>query len=180
MATLKELISTAEHLIASGGNCNGVSCSNCPASRQYNPGGKGCCRNAFYTKDPEASEEEYRNAFLAACARFVRKNKHKIDSEKEVTAHNVEPNNVDHPQHYGGDTTYEAIKVIEACGWGKGFCLGNAIKYIMRSDKKGKEKEELDAIERMLALNVCNKEKSEYVKIWKELMDECKKKKKLT
>ncbi len=43
--------------------------------------------------------------------------------------------------------------------------------------EKGKEKEELDAIERMLALNVCNKEKSEYVKVWKQLMDECKKKK---
>lgn len=54
---------------------------------------------------------------------------------------------------------------------GTAVCLTRTIK------KKGKEKEELDAIERMLALNVCNKEKSEYVKIWKQLMDECKKKK---
>ena len=30
---------------------------------------------------------------------------------------------VNHPQHYGGDTVYEAIKVIEA--WGLDFCLGN-------------------------------------------------------
>jgi hypothetical protein len=41
---------------------------------------------------------------------------------------------IDHPSHYGGDTTYEAIKVIEA--WGLGFCLGNAVKYICRFGKK--------------------------------------------
>lgn len=41
---------------------------------------------------------------------------------------------VNHPAHYGGDTTYEAIKVIEA--WGLGFCLGNAVKYIARAGKK--------------------------------------------
>lgn len=44
------------------------------------------------------------------------------------------PENINHPQHYGGDTTYEAIKVIEA--WNLGFCLGNAIKYICRAGKK--------------------------------------------
>jgi hypothetical protein len=41
---------------------------------------------------------------------------------------------VNHPEHYGGDTPYEAIKVIEA--WGLGFCLGNAVKYISRAGKK--------------------------------------------
>lgn len=41
---------------------------------------------------------------------------------------------VNHPDHYGGDTTYEAIKVIEA--WQLGFCLGNAVKYICRAGKK--------------------------------------------
>lgn len=41
---------------------------------------------------------------------------------------------VNHPEHYGGDTTYEAIKVIEA--WELGFCLGNAVKYICRAGKK--------------------------------------------
>lgn len=40
-----------------------------------------------------------------------------------------------HPAHYGGDTTYEAIKVILA--WGLGFCLGNAAKYICRAGRKG-------------------------------------------
>jgi hypothetical protein len=43
---------------------------------------------------------------------------------------------VDHPPHYGGeDNPYEAIKIIEA--WGLGFCLGNAVKYILRAGRKG-------------------------------------------
>lgn len=50
-------------------------------------------------------------------------------------------NAVDHPAHYGGDTTYEAIKVIEA--WGLGFHLGNAVKYISRAGKKGDRREDL-------------------------------------
>ena len=41
---------------------------------------------------------------------------------------------IHHPPHYGGDTPYEAIKVIEA--WGLGFCLGNALKYISRAGRK--------------------------------------------
>ena len=44
------------------------------------------------------------------------------------------PEAVHHPAHYGGDTPYEAIKVIEA--WGLGFCLGNSVKYIARAGKK--------------------------------------------
>jgi hypothetical protein len=42
---------------------------------------------------------------------------------------------INHPPHYGGDTTYECIKVIEA--WGLNFHLGNAVKYINRVDAKG-------------------------------------------
>jgi hypothetical protein len=41
---------------------------------------------------------------------------------------------IDHPAHYGGDTTYEAIKVIEA--WELGFNTGNALKYISRHGRK--------------------------------------------
>lgn len=48
---------------------------------------------------------------------------------------------INHPRHYGGDTTYEAIKVIEA--WGLGFCLGNALKYICRFGKKGSTVDDL-------------------------------------
>ena len=44
---------------------------------------------------------------------------------------------VNHPEHYGGkDNPYEAIKIIDAMGWGMDFCLGNALKYIVRAGKK--------------------------------------------
>ena len=48
---------------------------------------------------------------------------------------------VNHPGHYGGDTTYEAIKVIEA--WGLGFSLGNCLKYLCRAGRKGDALEDL-------------------------------------
>jgi len=44
---------------------------------------------------------------------------------------------INHPAHYGGDTTYEVIKVIEA--WGLGFHAGNAVKYIARAGRKDDE-----------------------------------------
>lgn len=43
-------------------------------------------------------------------------------------------NAVEHPAHYGGDTVYEAIKVIHA--WDLSFDLGNVVKYISRAGKK--------------------------------------------
>lgn len=45
---------------------------------------------------------------------------------------------VNHPKHYGGDSAYEAINVIEA--WDLDFCLGNSLKYISRAGKKGTDK----------------------------------------
>lgn len=47
---------------------------------------------------------------------------------------------VNHPDHYGGDTPYETIKVLQA--WLSpeqfvGFCRGNALKYLSRAGKKG-------------------------------------------
>lgn len=44
---------------------------------------------------------------------------------------------VNHPSHYGGDNTYEVIKVIEA--WELDFVLGNAVKYIARAGKKTRQ-----------------------------------------
>lgn len=54
---------------------------------------------------------------------------------------------VNHPDRYGGDTTYECIKVLEA--WltpeqYKGFLRGNAIKYLCRCGKKDAEVMELE------------------------------------
>lgn len=51
----------------------------------------------------------------------------------------ADPDPVNHPAHYGGDTTYEAIKVITA--WGLGFDLGNVTKYVARAGKKDPSKE---------------------------------------
>lgn len=50
---------------------------------------------------------------------------------------------VNHPKHYGGDTTYEVIKVLEAWKLDWDFCLGNAVKYIARAKEKGALLEDL-------------------------------------
>jgi hypothetical protein len=53
---------------------------------------------------------------------------------------------VSHPSHYGGaDNTYEAIKIIEAMGIGKEFCIANIIKYSVRAGKKTIDKDPLSA-----------------------------------
>src|SRR5579864_6699129 len=68
---------------------------------------------------------------------------------------------VNHPAHYGGDTTYEAIKVIEA--WELGFSLGNCVKYICRAGRKNST-DELDDLRKALwylQRHVSNVEKRE-------------------
>jgi hypothetical protein len=58
---------------------------------------------------------------------------------------------INHPNHYGGDTVYEAIKVIEA--WKLCFHLGNAVKYICRAGKKDPLKELEDLKKAQFYLN---------------------------
>ena len=62
---------------------------------------------------------------------------------------------VGNPSHYSEGRTYEPIDVIE--DWGLGFHLGNALKYISRSGRKGDEIEDLAKavwyIEREIDLN---------------------------
>lgn len=67
---------------------------------------------------------------------------------------------INHPQHYGGDTPYEAIKVIEA--WDLGFCLGNAVKYIARAGKKDPARtiEDLEKAQWYLAREISNCKRS--------------------
>ena len=50
---------------------------------------------------------------------------------------------VNHPEHYQKPGIPECIDIIEALGWTKGFCLGNALKYIYRAEDKGNELEDL-------------------------------------
>lgn len=47
---------------------------------------------------------------------------------------------VNHPDHYQGNN-YEVIEIIE--DFNLNFNLGNVIKYILRSDKKGNRIEDL-------------------------------------
>lgn len=48
---------------------------------------------------------------------------------------------VNHPDHYQGSGGMEVIDIIE--NYDLGFSLGNAIKYILRSNKKGSAKQDL-------------------------------------
>jgi hypothetical protein len=64
---------------------------------------------------------------------------------------------IHHPKHYGGDNTYEAIKIIEH--YNLDFHLGNVLKYILRADKKGKELEDLKKAVFYLERKIKNLEK---------------------
>ena len=48
---------------------------------------------------------------------------------------------VNHPQHYQGNGI-EVIDIIDS--FELNFALGNAIKYILRADKKGNRKQDLE------------------------------------
>ena len=47
-----------------------------------------------------------------------------------------EQTQINHPDYYQLDGGLETIDVIDSLGLGKGFALGNAIKYIFRAGKK--------------------------------------------
>lgn len=51
---------------------------------------------------------------------------------------------VNHPSHYGGDSVYEVIKVLEAWGLIDNAYLFNVVKYIARAKNKGKYLEDLE------------------------------------
>jgi hypothetical protein len=76
---------------------------------------------------------------VSVCCDCFNTSPSKPSASKPVDSKTTE--RINHPAHYGGDTPYEAIKVIEA--WGLGFCLGNTVKYIARSPHKGTELEDL-------------------------------------
>lgn len=84
-----------------------------------------------------------------------------IDKEKDKSV-------ISHPERYGGDTTYECIKVLEA--WMpteqyKGFLRGNAIKYLCRVGKKDETVQELKKskwyLEKLIEKEIKENEKSE-------------------
>jgi hypothetical protein len=59
---------------------------------------------------------------------------------RKVAKQITEREMVNHPDHYQGNK-FEVIDVIE--DYDLGFSLGNAIKYILRADKKGNRKQDL-------------------------------------
>jgi hypothetical protein len=50
-------------------------------------------------------------------------------------------NLIDHPQHYQSNEI-EVIDIIDS--FNLNFNLGNSIKYILRADKKGNKKQDLE------------------------------------
>ena len=49
---------------------------------------------------------------------------------------------VNHPDHYNSGK-FEAMDVIADAGYGEGFCVGNALKYILRAQHKEDEIDDL-------------------------------------
>jgi len=63
---------------------------------------------------------------------------------KEEVVEETPKEAVNHPPHYGGDTTYETWKVAEAWGLDEDAYLFNVLKYIARAGKKGSKQEDLE------------------------------------
>lgn len=57
----------------------------------------------------------------------------------EMAQAKSQPEAIEHPPHYGGDTIYEVVKVCEAWGLDKDAYLFNVIKYVGRNGKKDGE-----------------------------------------
>ena len=60
---------------------------------------------------------------------------------RKVMKEILEREMVNHPDHYQGNKM-EVIDIIE--DYDLGFSLGNAVKYILRADKKGNKKQDLE------------------------------------
>jgi hypothetical protein len=60
---------------------------------------------------------------------------------RKVAKQITEREMVNHPDHYQGSGGMEVIDIIE--NYDLGFSLGNAIKYILRSNKKGSANQDL-------------------------------------
>lgn len=61
------------------------------------------------------------------------------DSKPETVADETKPDNVNHPQHYtqGGIECIDAIKAALTPEEFRGYCKGNALKYVWRELHKG-------------------------------------------
>lgn len=96
------------------------------------------CREVESITLEEASKlERTVGEFKNPNAEYVSADLESVEPEEKGTS------TVNHPQHYNVGSI-ETIDVIEGLGWGRGFNLGNALKYLMRCEHKGKKKEDLE------------------------------------
>lgn len=96
--------------------------------KKYLPQDREVCKFCFHPKHRHRAH--FNECYDCDCKVFLR-------SEPVHLEIPIDHPKIDHPDHYGGDTVYEAIKVIMA--WKLGFNLGNALKYICRAGKKDNE-----------------------------------------
>jgi hypothetical protein len=59
---------------------------------------------------------------------------------------------VAHPQHYKGSDGTEAIDVLRAFNLDMSFELGSAVKYLLRSERKGSKIQDIKKARQMLDL----------------------------
>lgn len=99
----------------------------------------------------EASEDMMRTNSNEERKRMLTEKTIQVTEKLSSTFHKLASHDsketVDHPPHYGGNTVYEVIKVLEA--WQLDFHLGNVVKYVARSGKKDKTRE-LEDLEKAL------------------------------
>jgi hypothetical protein len=93
-------------------------------------------------------EEEMHQANQAEIARRKQELQEEIKAlgddpygQRKLMREILEREMVNHPDHYQGNKM-EVIDIIE--DYSLGFSLGNAIKYILRADKKGNKKQDLE------------------------------------
>ena len=101
--------------------CEGFfGCSTCPIHKEWD-----CCHNHCWA---EMSDDK-----LAWCYEIATKN------EAMKTEESNPADNVNHPPHYelpGGLECFDVIVATQGVESAKAFCLGNALKYLFRSQRK--------------------------------------------
>ena len=92
---------------------------------------------------PPSSLEELmeRGGEAAAKNELVNVMKERIEELEKLKKAEPQGTAVDGPEHYNG---YQVLEAICDAGLGRGFCLGNAVKYILRAEKKGSDKQDLE------------------------------------
>lgn len=96
----------------------------------------GALDGGFYWANTEEGLSFWEPILMADvdCEKYPMASKSKLQGYQGKTHTSAHHEPIEHPNHYGGDTLYEAIKVIEA--WDLNFRLGNTVKYISRMGKK--------------------------------------------